>query len=412
MSDTKQSLLVCGIMTGTSCDGIDFAAIDFNADGWAPRWEASQEYPKRLRQKVLELQKPGAKTSVAELYKLNRDLGLFYADVTEQLVRRLEADERPDVLALHGQTVGHFPAAQPGYTVQLGDPTWLARVTGITTVSHFREGDMTAGGQGAPLVPFFHYLLAEALDGAEVGVAVLNIGGIANFTYLGPKDTILASDTGPGNMLIDEAIREVTRGRQAYDDGGERAARGTVNTAFLKKALKHAYFKQPFPKSTGRDDFHAAFLKSARPKNLKGDDWIASVSALTVESIAQGVEKAIIKKKLPIRVLYVAGGGTQNNFLMDHLELRLSKWGISVLTLDDVGFSSQHIEAQAFAFLGYRSLLGLPVGGKWTGAQSFGPPGWITPGRNWSQILSKLPVEREKMPSLGTAGVARRIDLN
>ncbi|RYZ62843.1 MAG: anhydro-N-acetylmuramic acid kinase, partial [Proteobacteria bacterium] len=218
METSGNSLLVCGIMTGTSCDGIDFAAIDFNRDGWSPSWEASREYPKPLRKRVLEIQKPGTKISVADMFKLNRDLGLFYADVTEQIIRRLEREERPDVFALHGQTVGHFPDQKPGYTVQLGDPTWLARVTGVTTVSHFREGDLTVGGQGAPLVPFFHYLLAEALDGSDIGVAILNLGGIGNFTYLGPKEMVLASDTGPANLLIDQAVQEVTRGKELYDE--------------------------------------------------------------------------------------------------------------------------------------------------------------------------------------------------
>jgi anhydro-N-acetylmuramic acid kinase len=388
---TEKKLLICGVMTGTSCDGIDFATIDFNEEGWTPIWEASREYPKNLRDRVLRIQNPGTKTTLKEVFELNRDLGIFYAEAVAKTLSALEPEEQPQVIALHGQTVGHFPSEKPGFTVQLGDPSLIVQKTGLTVISHFREGDLTAGGQGAPLATPFHSLLADALDGVDTGVVVVNLGGIANFSYIGPKDQLIAADTGPACALIDRAVIEFTKGKKTFDEYGDYAREGKVHVPSLKKLLKHPYFKKKFPKTTGRDDFHWEYVKKNIDKKVKGKDLIATVSALTIESLFSGIKSAIIDKKLPLRSVYLAGGGSRNLFILEHLEELLAEYDVSVVSLDETEFSSQFIEAQAFSYLGFRTLLGMPVGGSYTGAKGFGAPGWITPGVNWSEVLERLP---------------------
>lgn len=384
---TDSRLVIAGVMTGTSCDGLDVAALEFDREGWRPLWEASAAYPAALRKKVIRVQDPKYKGSLADTYSLNRDLGQWYGATLKGLVERLNPDEKPLVIANHGQTVGHFPLDRDGgYTIQMGDPSWIAELTGLTVVSHFRHGDMAAGGEGAPLAPVYHYLIAEALSGYENGVTIHNLGGISNFTYLAENQDILACDTGPANVYIDTAAEIATRGKKSFDRGGELAAKGRVNEAVLKKLMAHPFLKLKPPKSTGRDDFTVDWFKKIAGK-LKGPDLVATATAFTVESIAQAYEKYLLGKH-PLRTVYFTGGGTKNLTLMAWLEHRLE--GLKVSTLEEAGFDPQYIEAQAFAFMGYRSLLGLPVGGSWTGAPGFAPPGWITPGRNWRELLNKI----------------------
>ncbi len=190
---SEKSLRVLGVMTGTSCDGLDGACLDFNLNGWSSLGEGSVSYPPSLRRRVFEIQKTGGVLSVQKILELNRDLGIWYGKAIGSLIRRLRV---PHVIANHGQTVAHFPDS--AVTLQLGDPTQIVRHTGLTVVSHFREGDLSAGGQGAPLVPLFHQVLAGTLKGKlgeRGGVAIHNLGGMSNLTYIGPKDRILAFDT-------------------------------------------------------------------------------------------------------------------------------------------------------------------------------------------------------------------------
>lgn len=390
LPEKKSGLRICGIMTGTSCDGIDFATIDFNENGWLPIWEASREFPKKLRDRVLKIQIPGSKTTLKETFELNRDLGLFYSESLAKILANLEQDEMPHAIALHGQTVGHFPNESPGFTIQLGDPTHIVQKTGLTTISHFREGDLASHGQGAPLATPYHVLMADMLDGEEVGVAIVNIGGISNFSYIGPKGKVLASDTGPGCALIDRATVEYTKGKKTFDEYGNFGKEGVPHEKSLLSLLKNPYFKKKFPKTTGRDDFHWEYVLKNLDKKVKGKDCIATLSQLTILTLYHGLKTAVIDKKLPLRSVYICGGGSKNLYLMDELTELFSAHGVSVLSLDETEFSTQHIEAQAFAYLGYRTLKGLPLGGEFTGVKGFGAPGWITPGLNWNQILESL----------------------
>ncbi len=384
-----ERISIAGVMTGTSCDGIDIASIEFDPESWTPKWEASLPYPKKLRERVFKLQAPDVKTTVEEIFSLHTEIGDWIGEVTLDLIEGLSAEERPAVLAMHGQTIAHHPSKRPhAFTVQLGDPTRVAEKTGRTVISNFRQGDMAADGEGAPLVPIYHYLLSSILPGSSEGIALHNLGGISNFTYIDPSGKMIAFDTGPANVWIDAAVEKITKGKKKFDGGGKLSLQGNVNFKILKELLKHPYLKKPAPKSTGRDDFPPElFLRKA--KALKGSDLVATATAFTVETIAQAYERFILRERLPLSSIYLCGGGAKNEAIRHWLSDRLD--GIQVQTIEEHGFESQYIEAQAFAFLGYRSLLGLPLGGNWTGVDRFGPPGMITPGKNWTEVLKSLP---------------------
>jgi anhydro-N-acetylmuramic acid kinase len=380
---------VLGVMTGTSCDGLDAACVDFDSpsaghDGWKPLWSESLPYPSALRRRVLQAQEPGTRNAIRSWLELHRDLGLWYAASLSKLLKARRPGTRPEVIANHGQTLAHYPGQ--GLTLQLGDPSIIAQATGLTVVSAFREGDLAAGGQGAPLVPRFHRLLAHKLGSGRPGIAIHNLGGMSNLTYVGPKDRLLAFDTGPGNVWIDAAAVMATRGRLHMDEGGRLARSGQVDERGLRELLKHPYFRRAAPKSTGRDEFPVElFLSKTR---AKGADLVATATALTVESIARSYENTILRRRLPLRAIYFCGGGAKNPSLIDRLRLRLPS--VVIERVDDQGWDGQMIEAQAFAYCGYLALAGQPLGGEWTGARGYGPPAHVIPGANWNQVAPKL----------------------
>jgi anhydro-N-acetylmuramic acid kinase len=380
-------LRIVGVMTGTSCDGLDAACLEIDAEGWEPVWEDSLSYPKHLRERVLGLQIPGANRDLEVLLELDRDLGEWYGAALSRILK--SGRKRADVIANHGQTIAHFPAeGRMGTTLQLGDPARIAYLTGLTVVSQFRTGDMAAGGQGAPLLPLYHKLLAAHLDRSGRGLAVHNLGGISNLTYIAPGSgtPVLAFDTGPANIWIDAAAEMATEGKQRYDEGGKLAARGKIDIEGVRRALKHPYFRMPVPKSTGRDDFpFQLMLLSTR---VRGADLVATATAVTVESIGLAYEAWIIGKKRPLGAVLLCGGGVKNKTLVGWLQDRLE--GVQVMPIDAAGISSRLIEAQGFALFGYLSLLGKPLGGNWTGVKGFGPPGHLIPGKNWKSVLARL----------------------
>jgi anhydro-N-acetylmuramic acid kinase len=387
----NKSLKILGVMTGTSCDGIDMACIDINRLGWSPLWSSSAPYPTSLKKRVLEFQKPASSHTSQSWLKLHRDLGLWYASAIQKNLAKYR--ERPDVIANHGQTVAHFP--KEGTTLQLGDGSRIATATGLTVITHFREGDMAAGGQGAPLVPLFHQMIAQMLSGRidseKSGIAIHNMGGISNLTYLGPSGKILAFDTGPANIWIDAATGQATRGKQKFDSEGRLARQGTADTKAVARILKHPFFSSLPPKSTGRDQFPFEYFKSKT--RSQGNDLVATATAVTIESIVQAYKRWILKDGLPLQKIYICGGGAKNLTLLKGIEAGFAGLGnIQVSTLAEVGLDVQTIEPLAFAVFGYLSLLGNPIGGHWTGAKSFGPPGNIIPGQNWAKVLGKLQI--------------------
>lgn len=381
----RPKLRILGVMTGTSCDGLDAILMEFDLDSsFRARWSASLPYPFALRRRVLEIQKPGTRCSLRELLSLNADLGEWFGSSLARLIRR-HPGSAPHVIANHGQTVAHFPGKR-GATLQLGDPTRIAQATGLTVVANFRDGDMAAGGQGAPLVPRFHEILAKSLGSSRRGIAIHNIGGISNLTYVGARAT-LAFDTGPGNIWIDAAAAIATKGHQLIDRGGKLAAAGQCEEDSLQKILTHPFFKKTPPKSTGRDDFPISLLTSA--SGSKGPDLVATATAATVESIGRAYERFVLSRDFPLEKIYLCGGGARNPVLVRGIETRMERHGVQVLPLRSP--DPRFIEAQAFAYFGLLALQGQPLGGEWTGAKAFGAPAHLVPGKNWARVLELIP---------------------
>jgi anhydro-N-acetylmuramic acid kinase len=275
----------------------------------------------------------------------------FVTSVHAEAVETFLATERIDkgdvaIVGFHGQTVLHRPEAR--LTVQIGDGAAVAHRLGMPVAYDFRAADVAAGGQGAPLVPVFHQALARDLDRPHP-IAVLNVGGVANVTWVDGGDPI-ACDTGPGNALIDDFMR--ARTGSPLDRDGDQAARGKVDEGFIARVLEHPFFNQACPKSLDRNAF--AFANIGLP-DFSVADGAATLSALTAASVAR------ILRHLPVppKAWIVAGGGARNPTLMKMLGQRLAP--ATVETADAVGWSSASIEAQAFAYLAVRTLNDLPI---------------------------------------------------
>jgi anhydro-N-acetylmuramic acid kinase len=398
-----RTIRVLGVMTGPSCDGLDASCVELgpNAEGgdWSPLWSRSKPFPAALRRRVLAAQRPGVRVGALEWMELHRDLGEWYGKSLAAMLAgaRRSRLQLPHAIANHGQTLAHFPAK--GVTLQLGDPTRVARATGLTVVSGFREGDLASGGQGAPLVPAFHRLLARNLArgrAAARGVAIHNLGGISNLTYVGPRraSELLAFDTGPGNAWIDAAAEHATAGRLKMDLDGRLASRGHADRAAIRALLKHPFFRKAAPKSTGRDDFPFELMLAAT--RARGADLVATATALTVESLAQAYERFVISPSRPLDAIYACGGGARNPTLMNGIRRRLDRVQVLRVEEADASLDGQYVEAQAFAYLGYLALHGKPVGGPWTGSRGFAPPAHVIPGENWAELASRLRGSRSR----------------
>ncbi|MBM3530834.1 MAG: anhydro-N-acetylmuramic acid kinase [Alphaproteobacteria bacterium] len=343
-----------GLMSGTSFDGVDAAVIDTDGEriaGFGPTAYRpyTDEERNLLRQALADavaltdrVSRPGVLREAEELTTRT------HAETVERLLadHRIAANDIA-VVGFHGQTVIHKPQAR--LTVQVGDGPGLARRLGIPVVYDFRQNDIAAGGQGAPLVPVFHRAIVATVTRPHP-VAVLNIGGVANVTFCDGGPDPIACDTGPGNALIDDFMRLHTGAR--YDDNGDVAATGKPDPAFIARVLEHPFFDLKPPKSLDRNDF--ALANIGLPE-LELADGAATLSALTVEAVARVVPHL----PQPPRAWIVAGGGARNATLMRMLGRRLAN--ASVETADQAGFSADALEAQAFAFLAVRSLRGLPI---------------------------------------------------
>jgi Predicted molecular chaperone distantly related to HSP70-fold metalloproteases len=253
-------------------------------------------------------------------------------------------------IGAHGQTVRHRPDL--GYTVQINAPALLAERCGIAVVADFRSRDVAAGGQGAPLVPAFHRAVF-AVAGADV--AVLNLGGFANLSLLFADGRTLGFDTGPGNALLDFwAQRHLG---QPYDAQGAWAAGGAVRADLLAECLADPYFSRAAPKSTGRDDFHPAWLErhlSAHAAQASPQDVQATLAALTAHSVAEALRRAMPA----VCELVICGGGARNTDVLSRLQQALP--GVTCRPSDDSGIPAEQVEAAAFAWLAQQTLLGLP----------------------------------------------------
>jgi anhydro-N-acetylmuramic acid kinase len=343
-----------GLMSGTSLDGVDAAVIETDGETIAALgpvfYRAYHEFERDILRRALAAAvtlterhaRPGV---IAEAEALTTRI---HAEAVERLLvdNRVAAREIA-VIGFHGQTVIHKP--QHKLTVQIGDGAALAKRLGIPVVYDFRAADVAAGGQGAPLVPVFHRAIVGTID-RPYPVAVLNIGGVANLTFVDGGPDPIAFDTGPGNALIDDFMR--ARTGAPYDDNGDVAATGMPDHDFIARMLKDPFFDRKPPKSLDRNAF--AFANIGLPE-FSVADGAATLSALTVEAVARAVPH------LPERpnAWIVAGGGARNRTLMTMLKTRLAP--ARVETADQAGFSADAMEAQAFAYLAVRSLRGLPI---------------------------------------------------
>ncbi|MDH2909623.1 MAG: anhydro-N-acetylmuramic acid kinase [Candidatus Eremiobacteraeota bacterium] len=343
--------MALGMMSGTSLDGIDCALVDLQAKGERMQLEVLDArtfaFDTTTAGLLDEIVRRGG-SDLSAIARLHRALGLAHADTAERFLR----GRGVDFAAMHGQTIFHDGAA--ALTLQIGDPFALRERIAASVCFDFRSADCALGGSGAPLVPYVDALVLA--DPIEKRVA-LNCGGIANVTLLAPgarpeDENVVAFDTGPGNMLLDAWVREASEGRAAYDDNGEGAARGTLDASLLASMLDDPYFTMVAPKSTGRERFGEPFLNRFREdlRALALDDALATLLALTVESIAMALE---LHRFADARIL-CSGGGARNGGFLRALGRRLSR--ARVETSDAVGMPVDAKEAIAFAVLGYETL--------------------------------------------------------
>lgn len=336
-------VITLGLISGTSMDGIDAALVATDGERVTERgpW-LTLPYPARLRETLLAIAADPARAEHEPLVKETKAVTEAHAEAVSALLDR--AGLTPSAVGLigfHGQTVLHRPERR--FTRQLGDGALLARLTGIDVVNDFRSADVAAGGQGAPFVPLYHAALAEGLDRP---LAILNLGGVANVTFLG-AEAILAFDTGPASAMIDDWVR--TKAGLPYDEDGAIAARGTVDQDRVAQLMAVPFFSVKPPKSLDRNDFPLSVVEG-----LSLEDGAATLAAFTVASV--GASREHLPEE-PGRWL-VAGGGRHNATLMAGLVKAL---GRPVEPVESVGWEGDALEAQAFGFLAMRSLQGLPL---------------------------------------------------
>jgi len=367
---TAKPMLVLGLMSGTSADGIDVALARIS--GAPPHLNAkllghtSFNFPPALRKEILRVaeQEP---ISAGELSQLNFRLGHIYADAVMAACKKFKvAPKRIDLIGNHGQTIFHqgqpvkYFGRPTASTLQIGEGSIIAARTGITTVSDFRPADMALGGQGAPLVPFADYALYRH---PKLGRVSLNIGGIANVTIIpagARPDHVFAFDTGPGNMLIDALVQHFSHGRQRYDKDGRLALKGaTGKSPVLTGLMKDPYILQPPPKSTGREYYGQSYLKKilrlGERHNAAPNDLIRDATLFTGASIRVALELFILPKTR-VHQLIVSGGGAKNPLIYGFLSDFYKHNGIEVLKSSQLGVPTDAKEAFAFALMAYETF--------------------------------------------------------
>ena len=341
--------LFLGLISGTSADGIDVALVSFEPSlqlvaGRTYAWDAA------LRARLVELGQGGDTQSLDELGELDVRVAQCFADAAMALLDEAGI-ERTQVRALgsHGQTVRHRPEARFPFTWQLGDGNVIAERSGLTTVADFRRRDVAAGGHGAPLMPAFH---AAMLASPDEDRAVLNLGGIGNFTLLPRDGAVRGFDTGPANALLDAWCERHT-GR-AFDANGEFAASGRIDETLLARLISEPWFALPPPKSTGREQFHLSWVET----KLSGDEAPADVQATLLELSAATVADALRATQTTTRRVLVCGGGVHNPALMARIAAHLP--GVAVESTVAHGLDPDFVEAMGFAWLARETLAGRP----------------------------------------------------
>lgn len=344
-------MIVVGIMSGTSLDGIDVAIVDISDNSFDLIGFITKSYSKETKEKVLECSKLDT-SNVQKICSLNVELSYLYVDAIKEAINKFNISlESVDLIAMHGQTIWHNPNNLDGYfssTLQIGDPSVVAYLLNKEVISNFRTMDMAAGGSGAPLMPYAHYLMFK---GENKNIAIQNIGGIGNVTYINKQGDIVAFDTGPGNMLIDGAMKKLF-GKE-FDANGETALSGKVIDEVLENLLEDEYLKLPYPKSTGREKYNNEFLENIINECLKYTndyiDVITTITAYTASTIIDQYERFLGN----IEKVVVAGGGANNNYILKYLKEHLNAEVVKSEINDEM-------EAIGFAMLGFATKNDLP----------------------------------------------------
>lgn len=362
----EKEMLVMGMMSGTSADGIDVALAEVS--GAPPKLRTqlvahtSRRMPDVLRKEVLRIAEGAACTS-GEISQLNFRLGMAFAEAAIGACRELRvALSRVELIGSHGQTIFHqgrrvsLLGRLTASTMQIGEPAVIAAETGIPTVGDFRVADMAAGGQGAPLVPYADYLLYRD---EKIGRVSLNLGGIGNLTVLpaGVKPgQVVAFDSGPGNMLMDALVWHFTRKKQRFDRGARLARQGQVNLKVLKELLRDPYLRLGPPKSTGREYYGRAYfqelLRMGKKHGAGPNDLIRTTTEFTVASVVDALRRFVLRET-KIQQLIVSGGGAKNPLIMAQLAAALAP--MEVMASSKLGVPEEAKEAYAFALLAYET---------------------------------------------------------
>jgi anhydro-N-acetylmuramic acid kinase len=357
-------LIVAGVMSGTSADGINVAVAGITGAGFATRFELIGHYespfPKPVREAVLKAMN-SASARVAELSRLNFLLGELYAEAVLRAQKKARV-RQIELVGCHGQTIYHqgepapFLGKKIAATWQTGEGAVIAARVGVPVVSDFRPADIAAGGKGAPLVPFVDYTLFR--DG-HVGRIAQNLGGIANLTAIpaaaNPAD-VIAFDTGPGNMVIDAVCQQLFR--RPYDRDGKIAAKGNVNRGIIKVLLEERFFRRKPPRTAGREEFGREFVNVflRRCARIAKADVIATATALTAAAIGHALRSFVVRESSGnFRDYIISGGGSRNRTLMRMLAAEVEPLGLRVRTSDDFGVPSVAKEALAFAVLAFET---------------------------------------------------------
>lgn len=345
-----------GLMSGTSLDGIDAALVEITGVNEETKVNLIQfstlPIPKETDQKIRDAFSIETSNS-ALISSLNVEIGGLLADAAIQVSEDADIPLNDiEFIASHGQTIYHIPEVSAKYhasTLQIGEPAVIAEKTGCTVVSNFRTRDMAVGGQGAPIVPYSEYILYRDDERTRL---LQNIGGIGNVTVIPPRASIndlVAFDTGPGNMIINELTQHFYN--ESYDKNGAYASKGAVNNELLEEWMQHPYIVKTPPKTTGREEFGLQFVQEYLSKyKLPAEDWLATATMFTAKSIAESVEPYITNKT----DLIIGGGGSYNPTLVEKIKQALPN--VTVLRQEDLGYSSDAKEAIAMVILGNQTL--------------------------------------------------------
>lgn len=389
-------MIVIGLMSGTSADGVDVAICDIRGRPGDLTTDLLHgqtfEFATQMRQRILACCDPG-ESRVDHIALLHVDLAEAFADCA--LASLQTANLRPeeiDLIGSHGQTIWHnvLPSGEVNVSFQIVEAAVLAERAGITTISNFRARDIAAGGQGAPLTSYVDWLL---LRHPTHWRAVQNIGGMGNVTFLPPlndeKSEPVAFDTGPGNALLDIAVSHFSDGGLKYDRDGHFAKQGRVNEEWLEELLRHPYYARDYPKTTGRETFGTAaalaLVAEAQSRGLEAAEIIATLTALTATNIADAYRRFA---PASIREVILGGGGRHNPVMVGMLRQLLAP--AAVQTHEDIGMDSDFKEALVFALLAYETWHGRPAAlPALTGARNPTILGSITPGLNYAELLRR-----------------------